>query len=278
MEERPISFQALFCPPSWATGLCEDLIKQNKGESRYSTSLFSTMEGNRILPDICHRSVKQKISNTTFRYLQSDLFFRFEDYLLEKTQVTRPISPLMMIAETGLRRNVYRRLDSLDQRTDRSVPPTTLTPLPLTLSRLDTVWLVSRVSTVPQTFPTTTPRENIRALSPSPVRASPSRYVLMGTVCMSVCLSVLHKRLASHRSAPRRLAYFGLWRSSLTPRLIDQALQVCTRGIACPKLIYMRLGSTNIKKTCLPKAGRLVTLHMRQLIEKQIKPPGPHPI
>ncbi|KAG8316341.1 hypothetical protein J6590_052552 [Homalodisca vitripennis] len=28
---------ALFCPPSCATGLCEDLIKQNKGESRYST-------------------------------------------------------------------------------------------------------------------------------------------------------------------------------------------------------------------------------------------------
>ncbi|KAG8272158.1 hypothetical protein J6590_047172 [Homalodisca vitripennis] len=28
---------SLFCPPSWATGLCEDLIKQNKGESRYST-------------------------------------------------------------------------------------------------------------------------------------------------------------------------------------------------------------------------------------------------
>ncbi|KAG8277500.1 hypothetical protein J6590_041667 [Homalodisca vitripennis] len=30
-------FKTLFCPPSWATGLCEDLIKQNKGESRYST-------------------------------------------------------------------------------------------------------------------------------------------------------------------------------------------------------------------------------------------------
>ncbi|KAG8281154.1 hypothetical protein J6590_064624 [Homalodisca vitripennis] len=32
-------------------------------------------EGNRIFPDICHRSVKQKISNITFRDLQSDLFF-----------------------------------------------------------------------------------------------------------------------------------------------------------------------------------------------------------
>ncbi|KAG8273104.1 hypothetical protein J6590_028996 [Homalodisca vitripennis] len=26
-------------PSSWATGLCEDLIKQNKGESRYSTRI-----------------------------------------------------------------------------------------------------------------------------------------------------------------------------------------------------------------------------------------------
>ncbi|KAG8246016.1 hypothetical protein J6590_049295 [Homalodisca vitripennis] len=31
---------ALFCPSSWVTGLCEDLIKQNKGESRYSTRLI----------------------------------------------------------------------------------------------------------------------------------------------------------------------------------------------------------------------------------------------
>ncbi|KAG8310640.1 hypothetical protein J6590_060176 [Homalodisca vitripennis] len=31
-------FQALFYPSSWATGLCEDLIKQIKGESRYSIS------------------------------------------------------------------------------------------------------------------------------------------------------------------------------------------------------------------------------------------------
>ncbi|KAG8292438.1 hypothetical protein J6590_040401 [Homalodisca vitripennis] len=30
----------LFCPSSWATGLCEDLIKQSKGESRYSTRLM----------------------------------------------------------------------------------------------------------------------------------------------------------------------------------------------------------------------------------------------
>ncbi|KAG8283131.1 hypothetical protein J6590_023662 [Homalodisca vitripennis] len=35
--EKPIPFYALFCLSSWATGLCEDLIKQNKGESRYST-------------------------------------------------------------------------------------------------------------------------------------------------------------------------------------------------------------------------------------------------
>ncbi|KAG8263791.1 hypothetical protein J6590_024019, partial [Homalodisca vitripennis] len=34
LKTRPPS---LFCTPSWATGLCEDLIKQNKGESRYST-------------------------------------------------------------------------------------------------------------------------------------------------------------------------------------------------------------------------------------------------
>ncbi|KAG8286266.1 hypothetical protein J6590_063940 [Homalodisca vitripennis] len=37
MKEKPISLYALFCPSSWATGLCEDLIKQNKGESQYST-------------------------------------------------------------------------------------------------------------------------------------------------------------------------------------------------------------------------------------------------
>ncbi|KAG8288289.1 hypothetical protein J6590_021056 [Homalodisca vitripennis] len=36
--QLPIPFKALFCPPSWATGLCEDLIKRNKGESRYSAS------------------------------------------------------------------------------------------------------------------------------------------------------------------------------------------------------------------------------------------------
>ncbi|KAG8271625.1 hypothetical protein J6590_058429 [Homalodisca vitripennis] len=28
--------KALFCPSSWATGLCEDLNKQNKGVSRYN--------------------------------------------------------------------------------------------------------------------------------------------------------------------------------------------------------------------------------------------------
>ncbi|KAG8275726.1 hypothetical protein J6590_080719 [Homalodisca vitripennis] len=32
-----IEAHALFCPSSWAIGLCEDLIKQNNGESRYST-------------------------------------------------------------------------------------------------------------------------------------------------------------------------------------------------------------------------------------------------
>ncbi|KAG8305066.1 hypothetical protein J6590_096620 [Homalodisca vitripennis] len=37
LKEKPISFYTLFCSSSWATGLCEDLIKQNKGESRYST-------------------------------------------------------------------------------------------------------------------------------------------------------------------------------------------------------------------------------------------------
>ncbi|KAG8245036.1 hypothetical protein J6590_009111 [Homalodisca vitripennis] len=31
---------SLFCPSSWATGLCEDLIKQNKGESRYTKSMI----------------------------------------------------------------------------------------------------------------------------------------------------------------------------------------------------------------------------------------------
>ncbi|KAG8315153.1 hypothetical protein J6590_076661 [Homalodisca vitripennis] len=31
---------ALFCPSRWATGLCEDLIKQNKGKRRYSTKLI----------------------------------------------------------------------------------------------------------------------------------------------------------------------------------------------------------------------------------------------
>ncbi|KAG8313045.1 hypothetical protein J6590_010138 [Homalodisca vitripennis] len=37
-EADPLTFEALFCPSSWATGLCEDLIKQDKGERRYSTS------------------------------------------------------------------------------------------------------------------------------------------------------------------------------------------------------------------------------------------------
>ncbi|KAG8291415.1 hypothetical protein J6590_060307 [Homalodisca vitripennis] len=33
--------EALFCPSSRATGLCKDLIKQNKGEEgRYSTRLI----------------------------------------------------------------------------------------------------------------------------------------------------------------------------------------------------------------------------------------------
>ncbi|KAG8275530.1 hypothetical protein J6590_083698 [Homalodisca vitripennis] len=38
----PSSFCTLFCPSSWAAGLCEDLIKQNKGENqyKYSTSLI----------------------------------------------------------------------------------------------------------------------------------------------------------------------------------------------------------------------------------------------
>ncbi|KAG8314399.1 hypothetical protein J6590_093465 [Homalodisca vitripennis] len=34
---KPILFYALFCPSSWVTGLYEDIIKQDKGESRYST-------------------------------------------------------------------------------------------------------------------------------------------------------------------------------------------------------------------------------------------------
>ncbi|KAG8272575.1 hypothetical protein J6590_037869 [Homalodisca vitripennis] len=37
LKDRPISFEALFCPSSWATGLYEDVIKQNRGESQYST-------------------------------------------------------------------------------------------------------------------------------------------------------------------------------------------------------------------------------------------------
>ncbi|KAG8258073.1 hypothetical protein J6590_036812 [Homalodisca vitripennis] len=48
------------------------------GDNRTSSLLQYTQkdcEGNRIFPDIYHRSVKQKIINTTFRDLQSDLFF-----------------------------------------------------------------------------------------------------------------------------------------------------------------------------------------------------------
>ncbi|KAG8294695.1 hypothetical protein J6590_097258 [Homalodisca vitripennis] len=37
LETAAGSLLCIFCPSSWATGLCEDLIKQNKGESRYST-------------------------------------------------------------------------------------------------------------------------------------------------------------------------------------------------------------------------------------------------
>ncbi|KAG8253324.1 hypothetical protein J6590_036846 [Homalodisca vitripennis] len=40
LTEKPIPFYALSCLSSWATGMCEDLIKQNKGESRYSTRLL----------------------------------------------------------------------------------------------------------------------------------------------------------------------------------------------------------------------------------------------
>ncbi|KAG8310408.1 hypothetical protein J6590_064436 [Homalodisca vitripennis] len=36
-KEYPFPFEALFCPSSWAIDLCEDLIEQRKGESRYST-------------------------------------------------------------------------------------------------------------------------------------------------------------------------------------------------------------------------------------------------
>ncbi|KAG8314885.1 hypothetical protein J6590_082682 [Homalodisca vitripennis] len=32
-KEKPIPCYTLFCPSSWATGLCEDLIKQNDGDS-----------------------------------------------------------------------------------------------------------------------------------------------------------------------------------------------------------------------------------------------------
>ncbi|KAG8285158.1 hypothetical protein J6590_086240 [Homalodisca vitripennis] len=39
-KEKPIPFEALLCPSSWTTDLCEDLIKQSKGESRYSKRLM----------------------------------------------------------------------------------------------------------------------------------------------------------------------------------------------------------------------------------------------
>ncbi|KAG8252905.1 hypothetical protein J6590_046324 [Homalodisca vitripennis] len=47
MTEKPISFYTLFCPYSWATGLCEDLIKQNTEESRYSTRSMLLIKSSR---------------------------------------------------------------------------------------------------------------------------------------------------------------------------------------------------------------------------------------
>ncbi|KAG8283495.1 hypothetical protein J6590_016762 [Homalodisca vitripennis] len=42
------TLKPLFCPSSWATGLCEDLIKQNKGESRYSTRLMVLIKSEKV--------------------------------------------------------------------------------------------------------------------------------------------------------------------------------------------------------------------------------------
>ncbi|KAG8245685.1 hypothetical protein J6590_101436 [Homalodisca vitripennis] len=51
-RERPIQFLHLFWPFSWATGLCEDPIEENKGErpkrSRSMVLIIITTGSNRI--------------------------------------------------------------------------------------------------------------------------------------------------------------------------------------------------------------------------------------
>ncbi|KAG8337089.1 hypothetical protein J6590_031066 [Homalodisca vitripennis] len=61
------------------------------------TTIF-ICEGNRIFLDIYHRSVKQEISNTTFRDLQSDLFFRI-DYKSREAAATCRLSRLCSKAQ-----------------------------------------------------------------------------------------------------------------------------------------------------------------------------------
>ncbi|KAG8291624.1 hypothetical protein J6590_055192 [Homalodisca vitripennis] len=58
-------------------------------------------EGNRIFPDICHRSVKQEISNTTFRDLQSDLFFRITCWKTTGSQPMRASKYLSSSSTSG---------------------------------------------------------------------------------------------------------------------------------------------------------------------------------
>ncbi|KAG8295394.1 hypothetical protein J6590_081504 [Homalodisca vitripennis] len=47
-KEKPIPFYALFCPSSWTTGLCDDLIEQNEGESQYSTRSMVLIKSARV--------------------------------------------------------------------------------------------------------------------------------------------------------------------------------------------------------------------------------------
>ncbi|KAG8336443.1 hypothetical protein J6590_044216 [Homalodisca vitripennis] len=82
-------FNPLFCPSSWATGLCEDLIKQNKGESRYSTrsmrirtrTISNSDSKSNILdrsaigtPEIPHNTIWKKYNR--LRRLSRDIRFK----------------------------------------------------------------------------------------------------------------------------------------------------------------------------------------------------------
>ncbi|KAG8243003.1 hypothetical protein J6590_054052 [Homalodisca vitripennis] len=96
-EADPLLSLLLSSPSSWAIGLCEDLIKQNKGESRYSTSLSGTLSVGPVIDEVNSDlevpSRRMPISPQHASYLSSPLLdpVVFQQLMLKFSALTAKI-------------------------------------------------------------------------------------------------------------------------------------------------------------------------------------------